>query len=51
MEKPFECLECDMKFESQKRLEIHCKTHSSKKPKRIKQIIPDFDKPDFSQVI
>ena len=40
-----------MKFNSQKRLEIHCKTHNSKKPKKGKQKTPDFEKPDFSQVM
>ena len=51
MDKPFTCLECNMKFDSQKRLEIHCKTHAGKKPKRQKQTMPDFNKPDFSQVM
>jgi len=51
MEKPFKCQKCDMRFDSQKRLEIHCKTHASKRPKREKQGKADFDKPDFSQVM
>ena len=51
MEKPFECMKCNMKFESKKRLDIHSKTHENKKPKKKKQVMPDFDKPDFSQVM
>jgi len=47
----FECDKCDMKFEEEKRLEIHRKTHENKKPKKQKTGMPDFDKPDFSQVM
>jgi hypothetical protein len=40
-----------MKFEEERRLKIHCKTHESKKPKKQQKGMPDFDKPDFSQVM
>lgn len=43
-----------MKFASKERLEIHQKTHdkSAKKNKNKKQgTMPDFERPDFSQVM
>ena len=40
-----------MKFTEEIRLERHTKTHLNKKSKKQKQGMPDFDKPDFSQVI
>jgi len=46
----FVCEICDMKFSEEKRLKIHCKTHQGKKPKKQKNKMPDFEKPDFSQV-
>ena len=49
------CSECGMKFEDEKRLKIHCNTHKKKELKDKKQkqstTLPDFDKPDFSQVM
>ena len=47
----FQCPNCEMKFEEERRLEIHSKTHKNKKQKRQKKQMPDFDKPDFSQVM
>ena len=47
----FKCSNCDMTFVEQRRLEIHSKTHKNKKPKKQKNKMPDFDKPDFSQVM
>lgn len=47
----FQCPKCEMKFDEQRRLEIHYKTHKNKKPKQQKNKTPDFDKPDFSQVM
>ena len=46
----FECEICNMKFDDKIRLERHSKTHSSNRPKRQKKGMPDFEKPDFSQV-
>lgn len=40
-----------MKFQEEPRLEIHMKTHKNKKPKPTKEKLPDFEKPDFSQVM
>jgi len=40
-----------MKFKEEKRLKIHIKTHENKKPKRQKSNMPDFEKPDFTQVM
>lgn len=40
-----------MEFAEQIRLDRHSKTHQSKKPKKQKQGMPDFDKPDFTQVM
>jgi len=49
------CSECGMKFEDEKRLKIHCNTHKKREQKGKKQKqstnLPDFDKPDFSQVM
>ncbi len=48
------CIECDMEFTSTERLERHCNTHEKRKLKGKKQkssSMPDFDKPDFSQVM
>lgn len=41
-----------MVFEEERRLIIHMKTHLNKKQKKSKHIsTPDFDAPDFSQVM
>ena len=43
-----------MKFEDENRLKIHCNTHKKRELKGKKQkqtSTPDFDKPDFSQVM
>ena len=45
-----QCSVCNMKFNDEKRLLRHCKTHERKKPKKQKNVMPDFEKPDFSQV-
>ena len=49
------CSECGMKFEDEKRLKIHRNTHKKRELKGKKQkqssTLPDFDKPDFSQVM
>ena len=49
------CSECGMKFENEKRLKILCNTHKKRELKGRKQkqstTLPDFDKPDFSQVM
>ena len=50
----FQCLTCGLKFGEEKRLGIHSKTHEKKmaknKPKKNTKM-PDFEKPDFSQVM
>ncbi len=45
------CKICDMKFTEEIRLARHMKTHQNKKTKKQKKGMPDFDKPDFSQVM
>ena len=50
-DRPFKCKKCDMRFDSQKRLEIHSKTHASRRPTRNKQERADFERPDFSHVM
>ena len=48
------CPECGMKFAEEKRLERHRNTHKKRELKGKKQkrdTKPDFDKPDFSQVM
>ncbi len=49
------CPECGMKFDEEKRLKIHYNTHKKRELKGKKQKrdsnMPDFDKPDFSQVM
>ena len=47
----FKCKLCNMEFTEERRLIIHSKTHQNKKSKKVKNVMPDFDKPDFSQVI
>jgi len=51
----FQCSKCSMKFEEEKRLKMHSKTHEKKesknKTKKRGSHLPDFDKPDFSQVM
>lgn len=47
----FQCNICKMKFDEQRRLDIHYKTHKNKKPKSQESKLPDFEKPDFSQVM
>lgn len=50
-----ECAECGMKFNNQKRLDRHSNTHRKRELKGKKQksekTMPDFERPDFSQVI
>ena len=50
-----QCPECGMKFSNEKRLERHQNTHKKRESKGKKQktnkTMPDFDKPDFSQVM
>lgn len=48
------CSICGLKFSEEKRLKIHFKTHEKRKIKNKTQEItakPDFEKPDFSQVM
>lgn len=45
------CDICNMKFVDDTRLQRHKKTHANKKPKKLKKGMPDFDKPDFTQVM
>lgn len=48
------CSICGLKFVEEKRLKIHFKTHEKREAKGKKQKsnrMPDFDKPDFSQVM
>ena len=49
----FQCSSCGLKFDEEKRLRIHFKTHQRKeaKNKKQKREMPDFEKPDFSQVM
>ena len=50
----FQCSICGLKFVEEKRLRIHFKTHENKEEENKKQkrtIMPDFEKPDFSQVM
>ena len=50
----FACTVCGLKFDQEKRLKIHFKTHENKeaKPKKPKRHeMPDFEKPDFSHVM
>ena len=47
----FPCKICGMEFAEEIKLKIHCKTHENKKSKKLKNVMPDFDKPDFSQVM
>ena len=49
------CKQCGMKFDEEKRLKIHSDTHKKRELKGKKQKqgsnLPDFDKPDFSQIM
>lgn len=45
------CKICNMEFTEERRLNIHSKTHENKKSKKQKSVMPDFNKPDFSQVM
>ena len=50
----FQCSICSLKFTEEKRLNIHYKTHEKRKAKNKTQKVttkPDFEKPDFSQVM
>ena len=50
----FQCPKCGKKFAQEKRLKIHFKTHEKREAKNKlakKTVMPDFDKPDFSQVM
>ena len=55
MTNELKCPECSMKFDEEKRLERHRNTHKKRELKGKKQkhnkSMPDFDKPDFSQVM
>jgi hypothetical protein len=45
---------CGLKFGEEKRLDVHSKTHEKSKAKnkvKRRKEMPDFDKPDFSQVM
>ncbi len=45
------CKVCGMKFTEEIRYDRHFKTHQNKtKREKKKKGMPDFDKPDFSQV-
>jgi len=50
-ENKMKCKICGMEFTEQIRLDRHSKTHQNKKSKKSKSVMPDFDKPDFSQVM
>ena len=45
------CKVCEMEFTKEIRFERHFKTHQNKTKKTKKSVMPDFDKPDFSQVM
>lgn len=48
------CKKCNMEFTTEERLARHFNTHlkKEKKGKKTKNSrVPDFDKPDFSQVM
>ena len=45
------CKVCEMEFKDEVRFERHFKTHLNKTKKQKKPIMPDFDIPDFSQVM
>ena len=50
----FKCSKCNMQFNDEKRLERHSNIHTKTELKGRKQResrLPDFDKPDFSQVM
>jgi hypothetical protein len=50
----FQCLTCGLKFAEEQRLDIHNKTHEKSKAKnktKRRADMPDFEKPDFSQVM
>ena len=50
----FQCSICSLKFVEEKRLNIHHKTHEKNKAKnkmKKRKDMPDFEKPDFSQVM
>ncbi len=50
----FQCSKCDSKFEEERRLKIHYKTHENKETKnksKKQKGMPDFEKPDFTQVM
>ena len=55
MTNELECHECGMAFNDKKRLERHQNTHKKRESKGKKQkndkTMPDFDRPDFSQVM
>jgi len=45
------CEICGMTFTEEIRFTRHFKTHQSKKTKKQKKGMPDYDKPDFSHVM
>ena len=50
----FQCSLCGLKFTEEKRLKIHFKTHEKREAKdkiQKRTQTPDFEKPDFSQVM
>ena len=50
-----QCPECNMKFSDETRLErhqnMHKKRESKGKKRKTDKTMPDFDRPDFSQVM
>lgn len=49
-----ECPKCKMKFTEEERFQRHFNTHKKRNEKGAKQknqSMPDFNKPDFSQVM
>jgi hypothetical protein len=50
----FQCHKCGKRFAKEKRLTIHFKTHEKKQEKnktKKRTVMPDFEKPDFSQIM
>lgn len=45
------CEICGMKFTEEIRYQRHLKTHQNKTKRTKKPVMPDFNKPDFSQVM
>lgn len=50
----FKCSLCGLKLAEEKRLQVHFKTHEKKDAKNKTQkrkVMPDYEKPDFSQIM